>query len=95
MRESDDEAVRRSRIFVDTRAGALSEAGDIIQPIRAGIISAEDIVADLAELAAGIHRGRGSDGEITLFKSVGASLEDLAGAILAIEQVDYKASEEL
>jgi ornithine cyclodeaminase len=95
MRESDDEAVRRSRIFVDTRAGALSEAGDIIQPIRAGIISAEDIVADLAELAGGIHSGRKSDAEITLFKSVGASLEDLAGAILAVEQVEYKASEEL
>ncbi len=95
MRESDDEAVRRSTLFVDTRAGALSEAGDIIQPIRAGIISAEDIVADLADLVAGIHKGRMRDEEITLFKSVGASLEDLAGAILAVEQVEYKASEEL
>jgi ornithine cyclodeaminase len=95
MRESDDEVVRRATIFVDTRAGALSEAGDIIQPIRAGVITADNIVADLADLAGGIHRGRASAGEITLFKSVGASLEDLAAAVQAVEQVEYKASEEL
>jgi ornithine cyclodeaminase len=95
MRESDDEAVRRATVFVDTRAGALSEAGDLIQPLRAGVISAEDIAADLTELAGGLHKGRTGDDEITLFKSVGASLEDLAGAILAVEHVEYKASEEL
>jgi ornithine cyclodeaminase len=95
MRESDDEAVRRAAIFVDTRAGALAEAGDIIQPIRAGVMTAEDIAADLADLAGGIHKGRTREEEITLFKSVGSSLEDLAGAILAVEHVEYKASEEL
>ena len=95
MRESDDEAVRRARIYVDTRAGALSEGGDLIQPIRNGIITSDAIVAELAELAAGIGAGRTSDGEITLFKSVGASLEDLAGAIFALERVAHKASEEL
>lgn len=94
MRESDDEAVRRATIFVDTRAGALSEAGDIIQPIRTGVISADDVAAELAELATGRHKGRADEAEITLFKSVGASLEDLAGAILAVEQVEYRASEE-
>ena len=95
MRETDDEAVRRARIFVDTRAGALAEGGDLIQPIRAGIITQSDIAAELAELAAGAHPGRQDDGDITLFKSVGASLEDLAGAILALEQVGRKASEEV
>jgi ornithine cyclodeaminase len=95
MRESDDEAIRRSTIFVDTLTGALSEAGDIIQPIQAGVITSQDIAADLLELATGLHRGRRDDQEITLFKSVGTSLEDLAGAILAVEQVEYKASEEL
>lgn len=95
MRESDDEAVKRATIFVDTRAGTLSEAGDIIQPIRAGVISADDIAADLAELAGGAHAGRAREDEITLFKSVGASLEDLAAAMLAVEQYEYKASEEL
>ncbi|MBL0374212.1 ornithine cyclodeaminase family protein [Rhizobium sp. KVB221] len=95
MRECDDEAVRRSRIYVDTRAGALAEGGDIIQPIRAGVISSDDIVAELAELAAGAANGRGSGSDITLFKSVGASLEDLAGAIFALEQIGRKASEEI
>jgi ornithine cyclodeaminase len=95
MRESDDEAVRRATLFVDSRAGALAEAGDIIQPIRAGIISADDIAADLAELAGGIHKGRSRADEITLFKSVGTSLEDLAGAMLAVEQLERKAAEEL
>jgi len=95
MRESDDEAVRRSHIYVDTRAGALAEGGDLIQPIRAGVISSDDIVADLAELAGGMAAGRKTEDEITRFKSVGASIEDLAGAIFALERVTYKASEEL
>lgn len=82
-RESDDEAVRRSSVFVDTRAGATSEAGDIVIPIRTGVIQADAIAADLYELTRGLHIGRTAEAEITLFKSVGAALEDLAGAILA------------
>jgi alanine dehydrogenase len=82
-------------MFVDTRAGALAEGGDLIQPIRAGIISADAIVADLAELVGGLAKGRQTDTEITLFKSVGASIEDLAGAIFALERVTHKAAEEL
>ena len=85
MRESDDEAVRRASVFVDTRAGAMSEAGDILQPLKAGIITEADIRADLFDLAVARHAGRTSAEEITLFKSVGAALEDLAGAILAYE----------
>lgn len=83
MRESDDEAVTRSSLFVDTREGAMSEGGDIVQPMRAGLITAASIRADLADLVRGAHPGRTSPEEITLFKSVGAALEDLAGAILA------------
>lgn len=85
MRESDDEAVRRARLFADTREGVLSEGGDIMQPIRDGIISAASIQGELSELVQGTVRGRTSDSEITLFKSVGAALEDLAGAMLAYE----------
>ncbi|MGQ2968121.1 MAG: ornithine cyclodeaminase family protein [Allorhizobium sp.] len=84
MRESDDEAVRRARVFVDTRAGAFAEAGDILQPIASGVIAKEHVQAELAELVRG-SAGRQSADEITLFKSVGAALEDLAGAILAYE----------
>lgn len=84
MRESDDEAVRRARVFVDTRAGAFAEAGDLLQPMAAGVIDADHVVAELSELVGGTE-GRRSAEDITLFKSVGAALEDLAGAILAYE----------
>jgi ornithine cyclodeaminase/alanine dehydrogenase-like protein (mu-crystallin family) len=87
MRESDDEAVQRASLFVDTRAGAFAEAGDLLQPLEAGLISPDDIKAELAELVTGASPGRQSEEEITLFKSVGAALEDLAGAILAYETV--------
>ncbi len=85
MRESDDTAILRSRLYVDTFVGALKEGGDIVQPIADGIISAGDIVGDLSGLVKGDVEGRGTDHEITLFKSVGAALEDLAAGIL-IEQ---------
>jgi len=80
MREVDDAAVARARIVVDTYAGALAEAGDLHQPLARGVIGPEAIVADLAELLRGQREGRRSDDEITLFKSVGTALEDLAAA---------------
>lgn len=85
MREADDDAIRRSRVYVDTRAGATKEAGDIVQPLASGVLASEAIVADLAELARGEKKGRESDAEITLFKSVGAALEDLAAGIAVYE----------
>ncbi len=81
MREADDEAVRRARVYVDTRAGATREAGDIVQPLASGVLGQDGIVADLHELARGEVTGRRSADEVTLFKSVGAALEDLAAAI--------------
>ncbi len=86
MRESDDKAAWRSRLFVDTRAGALKEGGDIVQPIANGTIDEDDVIADLFELASGRQTGRlaGDRTSITLFKSVGAALEDLAAAELAV-----------
>jgi ornithine cyclodeaminase/alanine dehydrogenase-like protein (mu-crystallin family) len=91
MRESDDACIRRASVFVDTRAGALKEGGDIVQPLRSGVLTEDRILADLADLADGRHGGRGRADEITLFKSVGAALEDLAGAILAYEQTSREA----
>ena len=82
MRETDDTAVLRSRVFVDTFAGALKEGGDLVQPINDGIMSAEHVLGELAMLISGESVGRRSDDEITLFKSVGAALEDLAAGIL-------------
>ena len=89
MRESDDELIKRAEIFVDTRDGCLSEGGDIVQPIKAGLLSPGEIKADLYELCRGEHPGRQTDEAITMFKSVGAALEDLAGAILAYQSVEH------
>ena len=86
MRETDDEAIRRASVFVDTREGALSEAGDLLQPIRAGVITDDHIRTDLYDLARGRHPGRSSPDEITCFKSVGTALEDLAAATMAYQQ---------
>ena len=84
MRESDDAAMGRARVFVDARDAALAEAGDILLAIAAGAFTAGDIQADLFELARGNAAGRRSDDEITLFKSVGNALEDLAAARLVV-----------
>ncbi len=85
-RESDDEAVRRARVYVDTRAGAAKEGGDVVQPLKSGLLKPEDILADLFELTRGEKKGRRGPDEITLFKSVGTALEDLAAAELAVER---------
>ncbi len=81
-REVDDAAVKRSRVYVDTRRGALKEAGDIVMPMAAGILKESDVQGDLFELSRGQAKGRGSASEITLFKSVGTAIEDLAAAML-------------
>ncbi|MEP1291783.1 MAG: ornithine cyclodeaminase family protein [Nitratireductor sp.] len=85
MRGADDEAVRRARVFVDTRAGATKEAGDIVQPLQSGVLTPERILADLYELTRGERAGRRDADEITLFKSVGAALEDLAAGVAVYE----------
>ena len=85
MREADDAAIDRARVFVDTYAGAFKEAGDIVQPIRSGLITEKSIAGDLAELTQGRVAGRRFHNQITLFKSVGTAIEDLAGAILVFE----------
>jgi alanine dehydrogenase len=82
MREADDDTVRRARIYVDTRAGAMKEAGDIVDPIRRGVIKETHIQADLFDLCRGNDPGRKTAAEITLFKSVGTAIEDLAAAML-------------
>ena len=86
MREADDEAIARARVFVDTRDGACSEAGDILQPLEAGVLKEDDIAADLFDLTRGERAGRRYYDQITLFKSVGTALEDLGAAQLAYER---------
>ncbi len=90
MREADNRVMQRGQIFVDTRAGALSETGDLISPIQQGAISEADIQAEFTELCSGQHKGRAQLDDpiqsITVFKSVGDSREDLAAAILAYQR---------
>lgn len=85
MREADDEALRRARVFVDTPA-ALREGGDVAVALRDGAIEPAHVVGDLAALCRG-EAGRGDADEITLFKSVGAAVEDLAAAILVYRRL--------
>jgi ornithine cyclodeaminase/alanine dehydrogenase-like protein (mu-crystallin family) len=86
MRESDDELVQRAEVFVDTFAGALQEAGDLVQPIAAGAIARGHVRAELADLVSGRHPGRQTGEAVTLFKSVGTALEDLCVARLVYER---------
>lgn len=82
-RELDERAVARSRVVVEDRSAALEEAGDLIIPIESGLISESHIVADLREVVGGAQVRRNPD-DVTLFKSVGLALEDLAVARAAV-----------
>lgn len=86
MREADDEAVRRATVFIDTEA-ALAEAGDLVQPLASRVLTRERIAGDLFALVREAASGRQDAREITLFKSVGTALEDLAAAELAVDRV--------
>jgi ornithine cyclodeaminase len=83
MCEADAEAVRRARVFIDTDA-ALAEGGDVVQPLAAGIIGPDHIKGTLFSLCRGEAVGRESADQITLFKSVGSAIEDLAAAALVM-----------
>jgi alanine dehydrogenase len=85
MHETDSTALTRSSVYVDNRAGALKEPGDLVTPINAGQFKPEDVRGDLFDLCRTDTMARRSDDEITLFKSVGLALEDLAAAELVVE----------
>jgi ornithine cyclodeaminase len=85
MREADDLAMTRAAIYVDTRAGAMAEAGELVQTLAAGVIKPSDIKGELSELVRGTAPARTDPSAITLFKSVGTAIEDLAAAELAVE----------
>jgi ornithine cyclodeaminase/alanine dehydrogenase-like protein (mu-crystallin family) len=86
-READDEAVRRSRIFVDRLESAL-DVGDIQQPIASGAIRKEDVLGDLYDLVGGAVRGRLGDNDITLFKNAGGGHLDLMTAQAIMSQLE-------
>ena len=79
-RELDTAAVARSRLFVDRRESAMAEAGDILIPMAEGAFNADHIRGDLGEVLMGAVPGRESRSDVTLFKSLGLAVEDLAAA---------------
>ena len=86
MREADDATLRRASLYCDARAAATKESGDLIGPLERGVIAPEDILGDLFDLVRRESPARARSDEITLFKSVGHAIEDLAAAILAYER---------
>ncbi|MHC4993048.1 MAG: ornithine cyclodeaminase family protein [Planctomycetota bacterium] len=88
MCELPPETIGRSRVFVDQRSAALVEAGDLMQAEQSGAFSWDDLAAEIGEVASGAHPGRAGDDEITVFKSVGMSLQDAATAAVALANAE-------
>ena len=79
-------SIARARVYVDSRAGALKESGDLLLPIREGAINDRHIVAELGELVAGKAAGRIAASGVTIFKSLGMAVEDVVAAQLVVER---------
>jgi alanine dehydrogenase len=90
QREMDTELVRDARVFVDSRIGALAEAGDIVIPIREGAIDPSHIAGELGDVFGGRTPGRRHATEITIFKSLGMAVEDVAAARLAFDRASER-----
>lgn len=89
MAEIDPAALGRARVVVDQRAAALEEAGEVIQAVDAGIVSAEDLV-EIGAVLDGDQAGRGDEQEVTLFKSCGLAAQDLYAAVRVLEAADRR-----
>lgn len=85
-RELPGELVARASVYVDTRAGAFAEAGDLLIPAAEGRFALESVKGELGEVVLGAVEGRRAAGEITVYKSVGAAFLDAAAARLAYER---------
>jgi ornithine cyclodeaminase/alanine dehydrogenase-like protein (mu-crystallin family) len=83
--EIDESVLLRSRVFVDRKLQALKESGDLLKAIQMGVFKPDDIVGELCDVVSGNIRGRVSDMDLTLFKSVGTALQDVAVARLAYD----------
>jgi ornithine cyclodeaminase len=83
--EIPPETVVRATVVVDSRAAAWEEAGDLIQPLRAGLIGADHVHAELGEILLGLESGREDENAVTLFKSVGVAVQDAVAARHAVQ----------
>jgi ornithine cyclodeaminase len=84
MQEIPPDTVARARVVVDSRTACLEEAGDLIQPIRQGLISTEHIHAEIGEILLNRKPGKEDESQITFFKSVGIAVQDAVAARLAL-----------
>ncbi len=88
--------VQQAKVVVDQRKACLTEAGDLIQPLNQGLITADHIHAEIGEIATGLKKGRESNSEITFFKSVGNAVQDLAAASqVLVNAVEMKLGTEI
>ena len=90
IKELDEVTIKRAKLVVDQREAALKEAGDIIDPIAKGVITPDHIYAELGELVIGKKKGRTSNNEITVFKSVGLAVQDMSTAVKVYELAQKK-----
>ena len=88
MQEVDEATVARARIVVDSRPACLAEAGDLIIPLRKGLITEQSIHAELGEIVLGRKAGRENERQVTFFKSVGNAVQDAAVARLALQAAE-------
>ncbi len=89
-RELDTAAVKRSRLFADRRESAANEAGDYLIPLREGAIAEAHLLGELGEVLLGRLPGRTADGDVTLFKSLGIAVEDLASATHVLAKAEAR-----
>lgn len=80
MQEIPPETILRAKVVIDHHEAALAEAGDLLIPMEQGLMSADHIYAELGEIVAGDRPGRETAGEVTIFKSVGVAVQDVAAA---------------
>jgi ornithine cyclodeaminase/alanine dehydrogenase-like protein (mu-crystallin family) len=88
MQEVPAETVLRAKVVIDHHESSMAEAGDLIVPINQGLIGEDHIYAELGEIASGSKPGRTSDDEVTLFKSVGVAVQDVAVAGRVLEAAE-------
>lgn len=86
LREIDGATMKRARVFVDSREAIMAECGDVLLAVKEGAISGNHISAEIGEVLAGKKAGRSSAGEITLYKSVGIAIQDVAAAQLIYQK---------
>ena len=88
MQEIDGETIRNSLVVVDSRESALIETGDIITPLKHGLITPEHIHAEIGEIINGAKSGRSAPGQFTFFKSCGVAVQDAVTAAIALKNAE-------